>query len=87
MDLHATEFDGMTFGMEVSTATPAYKRMMKNVTVQTVTLHRRYPRRMACVRAEDLACIMHEAAWLVRERKAFETVQFGEGQEYFILYD
>lgn len=87
MDLHAVEKDGTTFGMEVSTQTAAYKRMLRNVTVQTVMFRNSYPRRMQCIKASDLACIMEQASWLVRERKVFVTVRFGDSPEYFILYD
>ncbi len=82
------EFDGITFGMSVAASSPAFKRMKKNAFTGKVTPHGScIERTVRCVRAADVAAVMGDAGWLVSEKQAMETIRWGDGSEYYIIYD
>ena len=45
-------------------------------------------RTVRCVRAADVATVMGEAGWLVRELQCMETIRWGnDDTEYYIIYE
>lgn len=89
MDLHMREFDGTTFGMSVEASSPAFKRMKKNVfTGEIMRCRGLFKQTVRCVRAADVAAVMGDAGWLVRELRCMETIRWGNGgTEYYIIYE
>lgn len=88
MDLHMVQFIGTTFGMNVSGNTVAFRQMKKNVFKAEVKLqHRTLTKKMNCVKSKDLAAIMGDAGWLVSEQKCMKTVQWGDSDVHYIVYD
>lgn len=72
--LHAVEFDGITFGMSVDTSTEAYKRFKKSVTTEEAITRFGNRVRIKTVPYLSLAAIMQETHWLVSERKCFNKI-------------
>ncbi len=89
MDLHMREFGGTTFGMSVEASSPAFRRMKKNAFTSRITPRGSLVERTAlCVRAADVAAVMGEAGWLVRELQCMETIRWGnDATEYYIIYE
>ena len=89
MDLHMREFDGTTFGMSVEASSPAFRRMKKNAfTGEIMRCRGLFKQTVRCVRAADVAAVMGDAGWLVRELQCMETVRWGNGgTEYYIIYE
>ena len=89
MDLHMREFDGTTFGMSVEASSPAFRRMKKNVfTGEIMRCRGLFKQAVRCVRAADVAAVMGDAGWLVRELRCMETIRWGNGgTEYYIIYE
>ena len=87
MDLHMRRFDGLTFGMDVQSAT-AFRALKKHVYCGEVTPRGwdRLTKRL-CVPAKYVAAVMGEAAWLVSEGHYMETVRWGDSAEHYIVYD
>ena len=86
MDLHMREFDGTTFGMSVETSSPAFRRMKKNAFTGKAKPRRSWiARTVRCVRAADVAAVMGDAGWLVKELQCMETIRWGnDGTEYYM---
>lgn len=87
MHLHMVEFNGITFGMDVQDKA-AFRAMKKNAFFREITprgLH--YPKKVACVWAQDIAAVMSEAGWLVSETRCMQTVRWGESAEHYIVYE
>ena len=62
------EFNGTTFGMSVEASSPAFRRMKKNAFTGKIKPRGSWVERSArCVQAADVAAVMGEAGWLVRE--------------------
>lgn len=89
MDLHMKEFDGTTFGMSVEASSPAFRRMKKNAFNGKVKPHGSWiERTVRCVRAADVAAVMGDAGWLVRELQCMETIRWGSNEiEHYIIYE
>ena len=89
MDLHLREFSGTTFGMSVEASSHAFGRMKKNAFTRRIKPRGSWVERTAlCVRAADVAAVMGEAGWLVRELQCMETIRWGnDGTEYYIIYE
>jgi hypothetical protein len=82
------QFDGTTFGMSVEASHPAFRRMKHNAYTGTVR-PRGWTREktVRCVRAADVAAVMGQAGWLVREHY-METISWGDdGPEHYIIYE
>lgn len=87
--LHAVEFDGTTFGMEIEVNTVAYKNFKKSV---------KYEKCISCFGDEIqaltvpylmLGAIMREAHWLVTEKMDFNEVKidgFKNGEKIYVKY-
>ena len=69
--LHAIEFDGTTFGMEIETDTAAYRKFKSQVKYEKVITAFGTETKEFTVPYLFLAAIMREAHWLVSERKDF----------------
>lgn len=69
--LHAIEFDGTTFGMEVETDTAAYRKFKSQVKYEKVISAFGTETKEFTVPYLFLAAILREAHWLVSERKDF----------------
>lgn len=82
------QFDGTTFGMSVNASNPAFRRMKKNAYTGKVRPRGRINEKtVRCVRAADVAAVMGEAGWLVRERY-METISWGDDTpEHYIIYE
>lgn len=89
MDLHMREFDGTTFGMSVEASSPGFKRMKRNAfTGEIVRCGGLFKQTVRCVRAADVAAVMGQAGWLVRELRCMETIRWGnDDTEYYIIYE
>ena len=89
MDLHMREFDGTTFGMSVEASSPAFRRMKNNAfTGEIMRCKGLFKQTVRCVRAADVAVVMGDAGWLVRELQCMETIRWGnDGTEYYIIYE
>ena len=89
MDLHMREFDGTTLGMSVEASSPAFRRMKKNAFTGKIKPRGSWVERSTrCVRAADVAAVMGEAGWLVRELQCMETIRWGnDDTEYYIIYE
>lgn len=88
MEIHMRQFDGLTFGMDVEASNPAFRRMKNNAYTGKVKPRGWINEKTArCVKAADVAAMMGEAGWLVRERY-METISWGEnGQTHYIVYE
>ena len=85
--LHAVQFDGLTFGMEIDTGTEAYINFKKSL---------KYEKCISIVGTEipvrvipntALGAIMREAKWLVTERHCFNYVKIdGFKDEIYVRY-
>lgn len=87
--LHAVDFNGTTFGMEIETDTVAYRKFKVQV---------KYERAISVFNTETknltvpylyLAAIMREAHWLVSERKDFDKFcidGFKDGAYIYVKY-
>ena len=73
-NLHAVEFDGTTFGMELDTDTPAWRKLKAAVKVEKYISKLGFEGRRLTVPHIALAACMREAHWLVSERKAFDYI-------------
>lgn len=72
--LHAVQFDGITFGMEIETDTVAYRNFKKSVGIETVMHPLGFEQRIRTVPYLTLASIMRDAHWLVSARKLFDKI-------------
>jgi hypothetical protein len=87
MHLYMTQFDGITVGMDAQSPA-AFLALKKNITYGEVksrgwsrpTKRRRVP-------AKYVAAAMGEAAWLVTELKAIETVSWEGSGDIYLVYD
>lgn len=70
--LHAIEFNGTTFGMEIETDTAAYRKFKSQVKIEKVINEFGAESYKLTVPYLFLAAIMRESHWLVSERKDFD---------------
>lgn len=88
--LHAIEFDGITFGMEIDTDTVAWRRFKNQIRIETVRTKHGIERRVPVVPAVWLGAIMRHAHWLVTESKCIKEFQiegFMDDRYITVLYD
>lgn len=86
MDIHMREFDGTTFGMDADAK--ALRNLKKKAYYGEVKPRGYFrPVKRLCVLARYVAAAMGEAAWLVSEKHLMETIRWGDGPEYYIIYD
>ena len=83
--LHAVTRSGTTFGMEVDGVRARRvinKAECREVRTPFGSVHRRL-----CIKANQIASLMGEAAWLVTEKQDFVTVSFDEDPyQYTVIY-
>lgn len=87
--LHAVEFDGTTFGMEIDTDTAVYRKFKSQVKYESVISIFGTEAKEFTVPYLFLAAIMREAHWLVSERKDFNKFcidGFKEGAFIYVKY-
>ncbi len=87
-DLRFYDVDRTTFGCPVTSST-ALKHMKVHATRQdfTMPLTGVQLKGVLCVKAEDVAAVMGECAWLVRERRDFYKVEIiSTEQAFYIVY-
>ena len=85
--LHAVQFDGLTFGMEIDTGTEAYKNFKKLLKYENCIsiVGTEIPVRVVPNMA--LGTIMREAKWLVTEGHYFNYVKIdGFKDEIYVSY-
>lgn len=87
-ELCAINRQGQTFGMEVD-GVRAAAVMKKAFTITEVVKYgdRSYTRKKSALKANQIASLMREAAWLVVELHDFVRVQFDDSQWYEVVYD
>lgn len=86
-ELHAVEFDGITFGMPVDASTEAYKKFKKSIKKESAISYYGDEMLIRTVPYLNLAAIMQEAHWLVSERKCFNKICIdGLGDEIYVKY-
>lgn len=87
--LHAIQFDGTTFGMEIDTDTAAWRKFKDQIRIETVRTKHWIEQRVPVVPAVWLGAIMREAHWLVTEQRSFEKFMiegFMSDQFIFVKY-
>lgn len=87
--LHAVEFDGTTFGMEIETNSSAYRKFKSQVKLETAVLKDGAECKRITVPYLYLAALMHDAHWLVSEQKLFDKIaidDFYDGKYIFVKY-
>lgn len=84
--LHAVQFDGITFGMEIETDTVAYKNFKKSVSIETVIHPLGFKERIRTVPYLILASVMRDAHWLVSERKLFNKINIDDFLDGGVIY-
>jgi len=87
--LHAVEFDGTTFGMEIETDTVAYRKFKVQVKCEKVISAFGTEIKELTVPYLFLAAIMREAHWLVSELKDFNKFcidGFKDGAFIYVKY-
>ena len=88
-NLHAVDFDGTTFGMEIETNTIAYRKFKKEVKCDKVISVFGTEVKEYTVPYLLLAAIMREAHWLVSELRQFNKFcidDFKEGKYIYVKY-
>ena len=86
-DLHAVQFDGITFGMSIDTSTEAYKSFKKALKYETCIgiFGDEIPVRV--IPFKMLGAIMGEAHWLVTEGHYFNYIKIdGLQDEIYVRY-
>ena len=87
--LHAVEFDGTTFGMEIEVDTVAYRKFKSQVKYEKVISAFGTEVKEYTVPYLFLAAIMREAHWLVSELKDFNKFcidGFKDGVYIYVKY-
>lgn len=87
--LHAIEFDGITFGMEIETNSVAYRKFETKVKYEKAISAFGTEIKELTVPYLYLAAIMREAHWLVSERKDFNKFcidGFKDGAYIYVKY-
>ena len=87
-ELRLYDVDRTTFGCPVASPT-ALRRMKAHATRQdfTMPLTRVVLKGVLCVKAADVAAVMGECAWQVRERRDFYKVEItSTEQAFYIVY-
>ncbi|MDE6156280.1 MAG: hypothetical protein K2F67_07580 [Eubacterium sp.] len=87
--LHAVNFDGMTFGMEIETNTVVYNNFKKSVKYEKCISIFGDEFECLVVPYLMLGAIMREAHWLVTERMDFNKISidgFKNSEEIFVRY-
>lgn len=74
-DLHAVQFNGMTFGMSIDCSTIAYKNFKKNLKYENAMGIFGTEVKVRTIPYMCLAAIMEEAHWLVSEEKCFNKIR------------
>lgn len=87
--LHAIEFDGTTFGMEIETNTIAYKNFKKSVKYEECISIFGDKIQEFTIPYLMLGAIMEQAHWLVTENMSFDCIQidgFRNGEKIYVKY-
>lgn len=84
--LRGYRLDGMTFGMDIDTMTPAYRAMKKATERRKIVGHYGIEFSALVCPAQYVAGIMREAGWLVSEAQDFQHITINGGEEIFIEY-
>lgn len=87
-ELHAVQFDGITFGMNVETNTIVYRNFKKQIKREkAIDIYDREVE-VLCVPYLFLAAIMQEAHWIVSEKKLFNkfTIDGLGNEEIYVKY-
>lgn len=83
--LHAITRSGTTFGMEVDGVQA--RRVINSAKYQEVMTPFGTARKKLCIRSNQLATLLREAAWLVTEKQDFVEVSFDEDpSRYVVIY-
>lgn len=85
-ELRFYDVDQTTFGCPVASPT-ALKRMKAHATRQDFAdpLRRVVRKSVLCVKAADVAAVMGECGWLVRERRDFYKVEIDSSEQIFYI--
>ena len=87
--LHAVEFDGTTFGMDIETDTTAYRKFKSQVKLESAIDVFGAEFKALTVPYLYVAAIMREAYWLVSDLKDFSRISIEglrDGEEIFVKY-
>ena len=87
--LHAVEFNGTTFGMEIEVNTVAYKNFKKSVKYEKCISHFGNEIKALTVPYLMLGAIMCEAHWLVTEIMDFDKIKidgFQNSDDIYVKY-
>lgn len=84
-DLHAVQFDGTTFGMEVECNTAAFRYFRKQVKLEPCKT-RFGIQKLFTVPYTALAAIMGESHWLVSEKKCFDRITIDDFCDGILIY-
>lgn len=87
--LHADEFDGTTFGMEIDCNTVAYRNFKKSVKVEKCINCFGKEFQVLTVSYLMLGAIMREAHWLVTEIMDFDKIKidgFKNSEDIYVKY-
>lgn len=87
--LHAVQFDGTTFGIEIDTNTRAWRKFKDSIHTEIRLPNNGAKRLVQVVPAVWLGAIMGEAHWLVTENRSFEKIMiegFMFDQFIFVKY-
>ena len=86
--LHAKQFDGNTFGMEIETKTKAFENLKKSLNYEECITYQGNITTIRTVPYLALAAVMREAHWLVSEIKNFNYVTIeGLKDELYVKYN
>lgn len=84
-DLRFYSTDYTTFGCPVASST-ALKRMKQKAVIKLHKLPQEtFPRKRRVVKAVDVAAVMGDASWQVRERHDFYKVEIVDKEETFYI--
>lgn len=84
--LRAIQFDGTTFGMEIS-AEGTYRKFKNRVKPEKAIGISGKEFEILAVAAEWLGAIMGEAHWLVTECRYFDKFKIDESEDIYVKYD
>lgn len=88
-ELHAVQFDGITFGMEIDAQSAAFRNFKKNLKREIAIGPFGTERRIHTIPHLALAALMGTAHWLVSEKKLFDKIRIEEvndGTEIYVKY-
>lgn len=88
-ELHAVQFNKMTFGMTIDAQSAAFRNFKKKLKFETAISQFGTKRRIYTIPHLALAAIMENAHWLVSERKLLDKITIeglNEGAEIYVKY-